>query len=235
MIRIEVCTGSIEDSLTACNAGASRIELNCSLETGGLSPSPGVLSEVLSAVSVPVVVMVRPRSGDFTYSPPEKRAMLADMELFFKAGAAGIVFGSLTGGSSVDADFVSKVRKVADDGDIVFHRAFDLTADPAGSAMLLADLGVDRILTSGAQPTAFQGRELLKDLVSLAAGSIEILPGSGINSGNASELVRYTGCKWVHGSFSVPVDSMEGAGIFIRSAKTSREEIEMVRRALSTD
>ncbi len=202
MIRVEVCTGSIRDSLAAWKAGASRLELNTGLETGGLTPSPGSASEVMEEVSIPVLIMIRPRSGNFIYSPSEKKAMLQDIETFLKLGASGVVFGSLTSDGGIDREMVSMVRNAAGNNQVVFHRAFDLVQCRMEAASILSDLGIDRILTSGGETTAWKGRDQLKRLVEGFESAIEILPASGISSGNVAALVKHTGCRWVHGSFS---------------------------------
>ena len=62
----------------------------------------------------------------------------------------------------------------------------------------LRNLGVQRILTSGQQPTVWEGREMIKELIEKANGKIIILGGSGINAANVSNLVAYTGLKEVH-------------------------------------
>ena len=45
---------------------------------------------------IKVMVMIRPRPGDFTYSPEEIRSMVMDIEAAASAGADGVVFGVLT-------------------------------------------------------------------------------------------------------------------------------------------
>lgn len=202
MIRIEVCTGSLRDSITGWKAGASRLELNSGLEAGGLTPSLGVARLVLETVEIPVVVMIRPASGGFVYSAGEKRAMLHDVESYLKLGASGIVFGALNSNGEIDIDFTREVRIAAADREIVFSRAFDLTPDLIQSASILADSGVNRILTSGGEPTAYRGRETIRHLVRTFEPDMEILPGSGVNAFNAAELAEYTGCRWLHGSFT---------------------------------
>ena len=232
MIPVEVCTGSIGDSVTAWSAGASRLELNSGLETGGLTPSPGAAEEVIGEVTIPVLVMIRPRSGDFIYSPLEKRAMLKDIETFLKLGASGVVFGSLTEDGGVDREMTALVRSASGDSQVVFHRAFDFIPRRAEAATILSDLGIDRILTSGGKATAWQGRDALKELVEGFGSFIEILPASGINSANALRLVKHTGCTWVHGSFSGTAHR-ETRGILPSSSPgISVRELESVIRSL---
>jgi copper homeostasis protein len=101
----------------------------------------------------------------------------------------------------IDRELAVLVRKAAGKRSAVFHRAFDFTADLMESAGILLDIGVDRILTSGKKETAWEGRDSIRELIQCFGSSPEILPGSGISSGNALQLVEHTGCRWIHGSF----------------------------------
>lgn len=233
MIRVEVCTGSIGGSLAAWKAGASRIELNSGLETGGLSPSRGTVRIVLGEIPIPVVAMVRPRTGNFIYSRMEKKAMIEDAEAFLALGASGVAAGALLPDGGIDSEFVGLLRRSAGDSQLVFHRAFDLASDPMETATVLRDLGVDRILTSGGEATAWQGRKQIRRLVDEFNGGIEILPGAGISAENAAEIVRFTGCSWIHGSFSSSSER-KPAGLMPSSLPDpSQVEIEAVIRALA--
>ncbi len=202
MVRLEVCAGGVEGAVLAAAAGASRIELNSGLSTGGLTPSPGVVSETLKELSVPVAVMLRPRAGGFVYSAGEKRAILYDMERALGLGAGSIVFGALLPGNQPDLDFVSLVRKEAGRARVVFHRAIDLTPDPVAVLEDLIGLGIDGFLTSGGKGTAWEGRFTLREMVLAPGGSVEIIAASGISSANAAGLASITGCRWLHGSFT---------------------------------
>ncbi|KAH9382530.1 hypothetical protein HPB48_022364 [Haemaphysalis longicornis] len=46
--------------------------------------------------ALPVMVLVRPRAGDFCFSPEEVEAMETDIRLFRQHGASGFVLGALT-------------------------------------------------------------------------------------------------------------------------------------------
>lgn len=232
---VEVCTGSLSDSITAFKAGASRIELNSSLELGGLSASPGTLIAVIRSIQIPVIAMVRPRSGGFVYSEAEKKAMLLDAEFYLNHGAAGIAIGAFLPEGGIDTAFVRELRKLTGKNDLVFHRAFDLLPDLLRSSVILAELGVDRILTSGGCRTAWKGRHVIRELINCSSGHLEIMPGSGINSANADAVVKHTGCSQLHGSFSKKTEYPQAAAEVLASfgMETSFSEIERTISNLS--
>lgn len=70
---------------------------------GGTTPSLGLFRAVSKAVpGVPIMVMIRPRTGDFIYTALEIDVMLEDIRLFKDADAQGVVFGALTVEGDVD-------------------------------------------------------------------------------------------------------------------------------------
>jgi hypothetical protein len=85
-VLIEICVGSVDDAVTAVAAGADRLELNCALSLGGLTPSGGLFAEVRRHVAVPLIAMVRPRPGGFCYSQTDFDVMLRDAEALLAAG-----------------------------------------------------------------------------------------------------------------------------------------------------
>src|SRR5690606_10189706 len=92
---VEVCANSLESAINAQKAGADRIELCVELGVGGLTPSYGLLKRIKEYVSIPINVLIRPRSGDFTYSDLEFNIMRTDIELCKNLGFNGIVSGVL--------------------------------------------------------------------------------------------------------------------------------------------
>jgi len=80
----------------------------------------------------------------------------------------------------------------------VFHRAFDVTPDPLVALEQLIELRISRVLTSGQQPTVPEGSESIRDLITTAAGRIEVLPGGGINERNLAHVLQQTKCSQVH-------------------------------------
>ncbi|GMU82914.1 MAG: hypothetical protein AMXMBFR47_27850 [Planctomycetota bacterium] len=203
---LEIAIESAADAEAAARAGADRFELCAALEIGGITPSMGGFETVRDATDRPVLPMLRPRGGDFCYDEHEFAALRADAARFLSAGADGVVCGCLRSDGTIDAARTREVVAAAAPCPVVFHRAFDLTPDPLAALECLIDLGVRRVLTSGGCVSAVEpyAVDLLRRLVSAAAGRIEILAGSGIRPGNVAKLLAETGCDQIHSSCRVP-------------------------------
>ncbi len=204
---LEVCCGSFEDALKAHRAHAQRIELNCALELGGITPSVASLKLVKAHTDLEVICMVRPRGCGFCYTEDEYSQMQYEAKELLEAGADGLAFGFLTKDGSIDVERTSEFAALCHNhnASAVNHRAFDCLGcntdkELEAAVSTLVDCGVDRILTSGMYPSAYEGMDNLKKLVEIANDSIEILPGVGINSRNVTEIVKKTGTNQVHAS-----------------------------------
>ncbi len=199
-ILLEICCGSVDDAIEAGQGGADRVELNSSMFLGGLTPSMGSVIEAKKQIAIPVMVMIRPRSGGFCYTDAEYQVMLHDTRLALESGADGIVFGILCADGIVDIDRCRSVVDLvkASGKEVVFHRAFDVLPDPFEAMEQLVELGIDRILTSGQERSVPEGIPLLKKLIETAADRIQILPGGGIKPHNAAWIIEQTGATMVH-------------------------------------
>ncbi|MFN3650857.1 MAG: copper homeostasis protein CutC [Armatimonadota bacterium] len=203
-ILLETIVTSLDDARAAAAGSADRFELCSAMPLGGLTPTLGTLGAIKAELDVPVMCMIRPREGGMAYSEGELAAMERDLEHALAAGADGIVFGILTEAAQVDLPrcrrFLARVERAAGGRAVqtVFHRAFDITADPARALEELIDLGVTRVLTSGRAPDAIDGLDEIRCTVEQAAGRIQVLPGGGIRLDNVAEVVRRTGVDQVH-------------------------------------
>jgi len=193
---VEVCANSLESAMNAEKAGADRIELCSELAVGGITPSFGLLKAVSEKISIPVRVLIRPRSGDFTYSDDEFEIMKKDIGLCNEMGFDGIVLGMLHANFVFDENRHHDVGLLSGNLKTTFHRAFDWVADPFWALQWLDAFGVDTILTSGQQKTAVEGVDLLSELNTKAINTV-IMPGSGINVKNA-HLFKERGFKAIH-------------------------------------
>ena len=191
-ILIEVCCGSTDDAVEAERGGADRVELNSSLFFGGLTPSLGSVIEAKKRLSIPVIVMIRPRGGGFCYTEAEMEVMCHDARLAVEHGADGLVFGILTPEGSIDTDRCRQIVELIGSKEAVFHRAFDVTPEPLEALDKLVELGFKRILTSGQAPTVPEGAELIKELIDYAGDRMEILPGAGILAHNVRRRTNWS-------------------------------------------
>ena len=198
MIVLEACVDSTEAAVIAVAAGAHRVELCANLVEGGTTPSVGSVERTVSDVGADVMVMIRPRGGDFAYNRRELAIMERDIEAAQAAGAAGVVFGCLTPDGEIDRPAVRALRRAARPLPVTFHRAFDVSRDPLEALEALIELGVDRVLTSGQQPSAPEGLDLIAALVSAAGDRLIIMPGVGINAGNILRVAAATRAREFH-------------------------------------
>lgn len=195
----EVCANSVESCLAAQKGGANRVELCAGIPEGGTTPPYGDIAlarELLTSTRLHVII--RPRSGDFLYSPLEQRIMLKDIEMARQLGADGVVFGCLTADGEVDRTLMKQLMKASEGMSVTFHRAFDVCRDPKKALEEIISLGCNRILTSGQQPTAEKGISLLKELEEQAAGRIILLAGCGVNENNIRQIAQETGIHEFH-------------------------------------
>lgn len=210
-ILFEVCCGCAEDVINAAAGGADRVELNSALFLGGLTPSLGVLRRVKAETDIQVMAMVRPREGGFCYTAYDYETMLEDGRLLLEAGADGLVFGFLLEDGTVDEKRTAEFVKLCGGRSAVFHRAVDLCPDPVESARRLEALGVNRILTSGGQPTALMGAKTIRRMRE-ALSSCEVLPGGGIKPETVGALLELTGVRQIHAAARSPRRDGSAAG-----------------------
>lgn len=198
---VESCCASMESVRRAVAAGTCRIELCRNLEVGGLTPSDGEIRAAREVAGpVPLNVLVRPREGNFVYSWEETEEMLASIRLCKQLGVNGVVLGALTPEAKVDLETMKRLLREAAPLPVTFHRAFDACKDLSAALEDIIGLGIERLLTSGGRPDAYEGRFVLKTLVEQAAGRITIMPGCGITPSNLEEIASVTGASEFHGS-----------------------------------
>lgn len=189
---------TVASAVAAERGGAHRLELCDDLVEGGTTPSVGMIATVRERVRVPLFVLVRPRGGDFLYDADECSVMRRDIAAARDAGADGVVIGALTRDGRVDRETTRALLEHARPMAVTFHRAFDVTRDLAESLDDLMALGVERVLTSGGAPTAFEGAAMLASLVRQAGDRIAILAGGRIDESNAERIVLASRVRELH-------------------------------------
>jgi len=198
----EICVEGIDGAIAAEQGGGDRVELCASLAEGGITPSLGTIRAAVRAVAIPVYVMVRPRGGDFLYSPQEYATMLDDVAAIRDTGAAGVVFGCLTADGAIDTDRTAALIARARPAGVTIHRAFDMTADADSALEALIACGADRVLTSGHAPDGISGIPELARLGQLAAGRIIVMACGGLRPDTIGRVRQATNLPEYH--FSAP-------------------------------
>ena len=199
--KIEICATSVERAVTAQQAAAYRVELCAGIPEGGTTPSFGEIRMARQLLNqTKLHVIIRPRGGDFLYSPIEQEIMLHDIKVARQLGADGVVFGCLTAEGYVDGPLRQKLMNAVGEMSVTFHRAFDMCSNPKEALEQIIGLGIDRVLTSGQEATAEKGIPLLKELVEQADGRIIIMPGCGVRENNIGKIEAETGAKEFHTS-----------------------------------
>ncbi len=204
---LEICANSVESALMAQKGGAQRIELCDNIHEGGTTPSYGAILQAKQKLNIDINIIIRPRGGDFLYSNDEFEIMKTDIEFAKKIGIDGVVFGILKTDGSVDVDRTKDLVNLAKPMSVTFHRAFDITNNPYQALEDIIACDCNRLLTSGQKNKAFDGIDLIRDLIEKARNRISIMPGSGINENNIQEIHQKTGAKEFHASLRKTIPS----------------------------
>lgn len=204
---LECATDSVESALAAARGGADRLELCSNLIIGGTTPTMALFDEVRSHSDIPLFILIRPRFGDFLYSDYEANVICREIEMFQKAGAQGVVIGSLNRDGSLNEEHMKRFVEKAKDMSVTLHRAFDMSADPIATLEKAKALGVNTILTSGQAPSSLEGIDLYEKLLEKANGELTILAGGGIKAATIKTLLEKTSLTAFHMSGKIVVES----------------------------
>jgi copper homeostasis protein len=197
---LEACVETIEEAILAQQKGADRIELCADLSQDGLTPSRELASWCMEHLTIPVMVMIRPRAGNFVYSKEEILQMEKDIEYFKKLRVTGVVFGLLTPDNEIDIPNTQRLVNVALPLQVTFHKAIDSTKNIIRSFELLNKItGLNRVLTSGGMTTAWDGRSTLKQMNQLPHRSVSIIAAGKVTRENFMEIAVFTGVRELHG------------------------------------
>lgn len=199
MIR-EACVETFKEAVKAEKSGADRIELCSNLSLDGLTPSYELMKKACSSLQIPVMIMIRPRGGDFIYEWNEIIQMKSEIDKAKSAGAFGVVFGLLNPDFTIDEENTRDLAEYAYPLEVTFHKAIDELDDPAEGVKILRNIkGITRILTSGGKPTAMEGLAKLKQMMKIAGKKPVILVAGKVTSENVEEISQLTGTLELHG------------------------------------
>ena len=231
--KLEVIGFNIESCILAQAAGAHRIELCDNPGEGGTTPSYGFIKAARERLQIDLFPIIRPRGGDFLYSDAEFELMRTDVQVCKELGCDGVVIGILNADGTVDTKRCKELIALAYPLGVTFHRAFDRVNDAAKALEDIIDMGCERILTSGLQPTAFEAAEKIAALIRQADQRIIIMPGSGVRADNIIELAKKTGAVEFHTSARMNIASSmtyinEGMKENLRSVSLDETEVKKI-------
>ena len=199
----EACVESLIDALEAEKRGADRIELCDNLSQGGTTPSYGTIKVALSTLKIPVFPIIRPRGGDFYYTPDEIEVIKEDIKVCKSLGAKGVVLGILTADKKIDFKTLAEFMELAKPMEVTFHKAIDELEDPTLVIDDLINLGVKRILSSGTKPTALEGKDMLNKMIEKAGDRLTIVVAGKVTKENLPEISSLIPSKEYHGKIIV--------------------------------
>lgn len=199
----EACVESLIDALEAEKRGANRIELCDNLSQGGTTPSYGTIKVALSTLKIPVFPIIRPRGGDFYYTPDEIEVIKEDIKVCKSLGAKGVVLGLLTKDKKIDFEVLSQLVELAKPMEVTFHKAIDELEDPTLVIDELINIGVKRILSSGTKPTALEGKDMLNKMIEKAGDRLTIVVAGKVTKEILPEVSNLIPAKEYHGKVIV--------------------------------
>ncbi len=231
-VLVEICAGDVMSAVAAEAGGADRVELCDNLACGGTTPSAGAIALACRHVSIPVHVLVRPRAGDFVYTPLEIAVMRHDIEVAKALGAAGVVVGVLRADGTIDREQMAILTQLARPLSLTFHKAFDQVRDQETALGILMELGIDRVLTSGGRATALAGVETLAKLVEIARGRLVVMAGGRLDAQSLPRVIGQGKVNEVHLGSAV-VEGNSGGTTFtaFEGAETSWRQVSARRVA----
>jgi len=200
MLIREACVETFQEALRAREQGAERVELCDRLDLGGTTPSYALIESVRKALSIPVMVMIRPRGGNFVYDPMEIKIMQQNIETCKKIGVSGVVFGLLKRSGTVDQTLTKHLVEFASPMEVTFHKAIDVAPDPVAAIEELKWIqGITRVLSSGGAYTALTGASVLNEMIRRAEKRIIIMAGGKVTSENLEEMAQIIHTSEFHG------------------------------------
>ncbi len=209
---LEICVDSLASARAAIAGGADRLELCSALLAGGLTPYEALLRQIREKSDIPIRCLMRPRPGDFLYTPEERELMRRQIMQLKNAGANGFVIGCLTPQGNLDIDAMKPLMEACCGCGVTLHRCIDVSRDPLETCRQAYKLGIDTVLTSGAAASCAQGQDMIARLIALHGP--EILIGAGVN---AQVIRRFR-------------QNVPGAAAFHMSGKTELESQMVFRR-----
>ena len=214
---LEVCVDSLASARAAIRGGADRLELCSALGLGGLTPYTHLLRQTRQESPIPIRCLMRPRAGDFLYTPEEIQLMAMQIQELKAAGADGFVIGCLTPEGDLDENAMKPLIDAAEGAPLTLHRCIDVSRNPEQTYLTAGKLGIDTVLTSGAAASCMAGLDMIGRLLQLRdeTNGPEVLIGAGVKASVITAIRQlYPRAESFHASCKT---ELESAMIFRRA------------------
>ena len=210
---LEICVDSLASARAAAQGGADRLELCSALLAGGLTPYEALLRQIKAESDIPVRCLMRPRAGDFLYTPEELEMLRLQILQLKAAGADGFVIGCLTVDGELDMEAMKPLVEACGGKGITLHRCIDVSRDLKKTYLDAKALGIDTVLTSGGAASCKLGKDTIGSLLALwdELNGPEVLIGAGVNAAVIRDFRQtFPNTRAFHMSGKVEVESAMG-------------------------
>ncbi|MBQ8833859.1 MAG: copper homeostasis protein CutC [Oscillospiraceae bacterium] len=207
---LEICVDSLASARAAVAGGADRLELCSALLAGGLTPYEALLRQIRAESDINIRCLMRPRAGDFLYTPEELDMLRLQILQLKEAGADGFVIGCLTPEGDLDKAAMKPLVEACSGKGITLHRAIDVSRNLEKTYLDAAELGIDTVLTSGGASSCRKGMEAIEKLIALREkhNGPEVLIGAGVNANVIREFrAAIPGARAFHMSGKMELES----------------------------
>ena len=196
----EACVEGYQEAMLAEKLGADRIELCSHLDKDGLTPERETILDVLSSISIPIKIMIRPRSGNFVYNKKDIYQMEEEISFCKTNGVKEVVFGVLDTQNRIDMDLVKRLSNISYPMRVTFHKAIDCSDNiKEAFEQLIKCKAVTSVLTSGKGKFVLENRTLIKEIIQLYKDKINIILAGGITNDNLDKIHKTFHCIEYHG------------------------------------
>ncbi|MEY2921844.1 MAG: hypothetical protein RL108_457 [Bacteroidota bacterium] len=199
-MKLEVACFNLESVAVVAQSNADRVEFCAEFNLGGTTPSYADTQKARCLFAKELLVMIRPRGGDFNYSEMEFEAMKHSILELKDTGIDGFVFGILTQNNQIDFQRNSELVALASPLPCSFHRAIDHTDDYLKAIKNCIEMGFKTILTSGNASKIELGMDAVQEAIIQFGNQIQMMPGGGLRSANALKIKEITQASYFHTS-----------------------------------
>ena len=188
---------------SAQEGGADRLYLADSIDAGGLSPEPGLVSTICRDTDLAVRVILR-LNDSYSTTGGELTRLIGLAQDYVAVGAEGVVFGFLDADLLVDVEVCTAITDALPGIPWTFHRAIDATLETDRAWRQLGTLtGLDAVLSAGSSRGMSVGHEELTDRAQASGDVAALLMAGGNLAGEHVPWLVRAGVRKFHVGRSV--------------------------------